>query len=300
MTNQTRGREHGIQNSLHLVFLSFIEILMSEKPSPQPRLTDRLALKRNRQRWVHEREAFLHEIAFREIDERRKDVNKNFQKIAVVTGFPEIWSGFMPTADMVDDQDLLTFSSQGYDLVIHAMGLHWANDPVGQLVQSRLALKPDGLFLAVFFGGETLHELRSALTLAEIDLRGGAAPRVAPMGDIRDYGGLLQRAGLMLPVADRLPLKTTYPSLQKLLNDLQRMGETNALDQRARTFPPKAFFEIAETKYSHRDPENRLEATFELFFLSGWCAHDSQQKPLKPGSAKVALRDVLAQGKERK
>ena len=117
---------------------------------------------------------------------------------------------------------------------MHALALHWSNDPVGQLVQARRALRPDGLFIAALFGGETLHELRAALAEAEIETLGGLSPRVAPMGEIRDLGGLLQRAGFALPVADSRRFDVSYPSPLALMRDLRAMGETNVMRDRLR------------------------------------------------------------------
>jgi len=175
------------------------------------------------------------------------------------------------------------------------MALHWANDPVGQLIQCLRALKPDGLFLAVMFGGQTLHELRAALAQAESEVSGGLSPRVAPMGEIRDLGGLLQRTGFALPVADRLVLKASYADLPGLMHELRAMGEGNALAQRMRRFAPRRLFSRAEEIYraAYGLEDGRLPATFELVFLQGWAPDESQPKPLRPGSAQARLADAL-------
>ncbi len=175
------------------------------------------------------------------------------------------------------------------------MALQWADDPVGQLVQARRALRPDGLFLAVFPGGQTLSELRAALAEAETALRGGLSPRVAPMGELRDLGGLLQRSGFALPVADTAPLTVTYRSALHLMRDLRAMGETNALAARDRRFAPRALFaRAAEIYHAHFAADaDRVRATFELVFLTGWAPDESQQKPMRPGSAKARLADAL-------
>jgi SAM-dependent methyltransferase len=238
---------------------------------------------------------FLHRIARADLEERLNEVNRTFTAAAVVTGFPAIWADFRRDAKVVPDADVLDLKPQAHDLVIHAMGLHWANDPVGQLVQCRRALQPDGLCIAVFPGGDTLHELRVSLAEAESRVSGGLSPRVLPMGDIRDLGALMQRAGFALPVADSMTEVVQYRSLQRLFSDLQGMGETNALTQRLRRFTPRSVFAATEAIYrtSFATPEGHLRATFSLQFLTGWAAHESQQTPLRPGSAKARLADAL-------
>jgi SAM-dependent methyltransferase len=257
-------------------------------------LTDRPALARNRHRVRHEA-MFLHALAADELKDRLEVVNRAFTKPAVVTGFPEFWAGVFPGARIVSDDDTLNLAQGAHDLVIHALSLHWANDPVGQLVQSRLALRPDGLFLAVLFGGRTLSELRAALGEAEVRATGGLSPRVAPMGDVRDYGALLQRAGFALPVADALAQTVSYADMGALLNDLRAMGEGNALSQRLKRPSRREVFEEAARVYtrSFATREGRIPATFEMVFLSGWAPDASQQKPLRPGSAQMRLADAL-------
>ncbi len=162
-----------------------------------PYLTDRAALDRNRRRAMRLGfEPFLHAEAADEIEERLIEVNRRFTEPAIVTGFPEFWRERMPGARLTGDADILDLRPGAHDLVIHALALHWANDPVGQLIQCRRALRPDGLFLGVMFGGRTLAELRAVMAETETRLHAGLSPRVAPMGEIRDLGGLLQRAWL--------------------------------------------------------------------------------------------------------
>ncbi|MEQ9692823.1 methyltransferase domain-containing protein [Shimia sp. SDUM112013] len=259
-----------------------------------PKMTDTDALKRNRTRADHVNGLFLHEAALEEVQDRLSLVNRTFTKVAIVTGFPEIWRRVAPQADIVADKDVLDLKAEGYDLVLHCMALHWANDPVGQVIQCRRALRNDGLFLCVCFGGQTLHELRSALAQAEADVSGGLSPRVAQMGEIRDLGALLQRAGLNLPVADTLPLKVTYETPWHLMRDLRAMGEANALDGRLRRFTSRALLMRAVDIYTETFMENgRIPATFELIFLTGWAPDASQPKPLRPGSAVTRLADAL-------
>ncbi|SMP05182.1 hypothetical protein SAMN06265373_101531 [Shimia sagamensis] len=221
-------------------------------------------------------------------------VNREFTAPAVVTGFPSVWSTCLPNAKLVSDKDTLDLQAQGHDLVIHGLGLHWANDPVGQVIQCRRALKDDGLCLVVTFGGKTLHELRAALAQAEVEITGGLSPRVAPMGEIRDLGALLQRAGLALPVADTVSLKVTYENLWSLMKDLRAMGESNALQDRLRQPTRRSvLIRASEIYVDNFMEEGRIPATFELIFLTGWAPDASQPQPLRPGSATNRLADAL-------
>jgi SAM-dependent methyltransferase len=263
----------------------------------QPRLVDQTRLARARSRARLEVAGFLHDEAMAELQERLIDVNRRFTAPALVTPFPDFWAALLPSARMVTPSETLDLQPGAHDLVVHAMALHWADDPVGQIVQCRRALKPDGFFLSVAFGGETLTELRQALALAETEILGGLSPRVAPMAEIRDMGALLQRAGLALPVADRLKKTVTYANAIALMADLRAMGETNALADRHRAPVPRNLFGrtaaiYADSFAAHDDP-TRIRATFEMIFLSGWAPHDSQQKPLRPGAAKARLAAAL-------
>ncbi len=256
-------------------------------------LTDRTALKRNRAR--HDPSAlFLHREAVAEIQDRLTMVNKDFTSTAIVSGFPQEWA-WLPDADHVSDEDTLHLAEQSFDLIIHAMCLHWANDPVGQLIQMRRALKPDGLMLAVFPGGQTLHELRTSLSEAETSVRGGLSPRVLPMGDIRDLGALLQRAGFALPVADSDMLTVEYDSALALMRDLRAMGEGNALAARDRHLTRRDVLMQAAKLYQKHYPgtQKPIRATFELITLTGWAPSVDQPQPLRPGSATTRLADAL-------
>lgn len=258
-------------------------------------LTDTKALNRNRVRALSAPALFLHEDLRDEVNERLTEVNKAFMSVAIVTGFPDFWQAAFPNADIVADDEVLSLESGRYDLVIHAMALHWANDPVGQLIQCQRALQPDGLFLAALLGGQTLNELRACLAEAEAEVTGGLSPRVLPMAEIRDLGGLLQRAGFALPVADGFTRKAHYRDMAHLMQDLRAMGETNALAARLRHPTRRAVFTRAAKRYaqSYGVEGGRIAATFEMIFLTGWAPHDSQQKPLRPGSATKRLADAL-------
>jgi SAM-dependent methyltransferase len=184
------------------------------------------------------------------------------------------------------------------DLIVSLLALHEANDTPGLLIQIRRALKPDGLFLAAFPGAGTLAELRESLLAAEIEVYGGASPRVMPFTDVRDAGALLQRAGFALPVADIEPLTVRYDSMLALVRDLRAMGATNTLRARSRRPLTRRFAARAAEIFAERfsDPDGRVRATFNLVWLSGWAPHETQQKPMKPGSATVSLKTVLKEG----
>ena len=261
-----------------------------------PTLTDHDRLARNRARArAMGFERALHDRAIDEVQERLNEVNRAFTAPAVVTGMPEFWSRALPGATMVADHDRLDLAPGAHDCVIHGIALHWADDPVGQLVQCRLALRPDGLFLALFPGGRTLNELRTVLAEAESRLAGGLAPRVAPMAELRDLGGLLQRAGFAMPVADATRLDLTYPSLRALLRDLRRSGEGNALASRDPRPMSRAVLRLAEELYAEHFPApgGRIAATLDLVALTGWAPAADQPKPLRPGSASHRLAEVL-------
>jgi SAM-dependent methyltransferase len=196
---------------------------------------------------------------------------------------------------VVGDEERLPFAGERFDLAASLLALQSVNDLPGALVQIRRALKPDGLFIGCLLGGSTLSELRQAFTQAEAEVEGGASPRVALFADVRDLGGLLQRAGFALPVADSEVVRVRYGDPFALLRDLRAMGLTNPLQDRRRTPLRRATLLRAAAIYAERfaDPDGRLPATFELVWLSGWSPHESQQKPLRPGTARMRLADAL-------
>lgn len=260
-----------------------------------PNLTDRRALTRNRARAQAEPALFLHEAIADEIQERLAEVNKSFTAPVIISGWPDFWGDAMPGASQVGDTDTLDLAPNKHDLIIHALCLHWASDPIGQLVQCRHALCPDGLLITALFGGQTLHELRSALAEAESRVTGGLSPRVAPMGEIRDLGSLLQRAGFAMPVADVLRFDIRYETPWHLMRDLRAMGEANALAGRLKRPTRKAVLTEAARIYAENfsTEDGRVRATFEVVVLTGWAPDASQPQPLRPGSAKTRLADAL-------
>ena len=197
--------------------------------------------------------------------------------------------------DVVGDAERLPFKPESLDLAVSILTLHAANDLPGALAQMRRALKADGLFLAALLGGDTLFELREAFATAEAEVTGGASPRIAPFTDVRTAGALMQRAGFALPVADQDRHTVRYASALHLMRDLRAMGLTNVLVERDRRPLRRAVLARTVEIYGERfaDPDRRVRATFEIISLSGWAPHESQQQPLRPGSARMRLADAL-------
>jgi SAM-dependent methyltransferase len=193
------------------------------------------------------------------------------------------------------DEERLPFADESLDLIVSTLALHWTNDLVGALIQIRRALKPDGLFIGALMGGSSLTELRQSLLAAEAELSEGAGLRVSPFADALDAAGLLQRAGFALPVADADRVVVRYEHPLKLIADLKAMGETNVLAERSRKPLSRAVLARACEIYAERfcDPDGRVRATFDLVIMTGWAPHPDQQKPLRPGSAKMRLADAL-------
>ena len=271
---------------------------MSQGP---PQIFDRKALALHRARAVRiAGDAFLAREAAEGIAERLGAVQRPFDEgyaldtldpaMLVLENGARRW-----TFATAGEREALPLVHADQDLVISVLSLHALNDLPGVLRQALHVLKPDGLFLAALLGGETLTELRQSLAAAEIEILGGISPRVAPFGDVRDLGGLLQRAGFALPVADVERTVVRYGDFLSLVRDLRAMGETNALVERSRKPMPRAMLAAAMAHYAANfaDPDGKLRATFDIVYLTGWAPHESQQKPLKPGAAAQRLADAL-------
>jgi len=238
---------------------------------------------------------FLHQAAADEVATRLNMVNRSFVQTAIVTPFPSLWREHHPKATLIRDNDVLCLKPNAFDLIIHAMCLHWSDDLVGQLIQCRLGLKPDGLIIGLLLGGKTLNELRFALTEAETAIVKGLSPRLLPMADVRDLGLLLQRAGFALPVADSTRINVEYRDIYHLMHDLRAMGEANALKDRSRTLTRRNIFAKANRLYARHfgTDSGCITATFDIVVLTGWSPGTGQPQPLKPGSATVRLADAL-------
>jgi len=290
---------------------------------PRIRVFDRATLRRRRDRAAEGFPAhdFLVRRAGEDIVERIAGVNRTFETAADIgahrgalreamtdAALPADKIGTLVSADLsagmlahaagpriVADEEALPFAGRSLNLVTSILSLHWVNDLPGTLIQVRRALKPDGLFVAALFGGETLTELRQSLSEAEIECEGGLSPRISPFADLRDMGGLLQRAGFALPVADTDRVTVRYADPLRLMAELRGMGETNALTERRRTPLRRGTLMRAAEIYREKFglPDGRVPATFDIVILTGWAPHESQQKPLAPGSAGTRLADAL-------
>ena len=277
-------------------------------PTPTPKLFDHAALRARLSR--AERlgaEGFLLDAVSNDLAERLGSVLRSFSHaIDIATPLAGLHDALAARIARVDRADFATsetedlqLAPQSIDLAVSALALQFANDLPGVFAQVRRALRPDGLFLAAMLGGDTLTELRQSFAAAESERDGGISPRVAPAIDVRDLGALLQRAGFALPVTDSDRLIVRYDSAFALMRDLRRMGATNVLAERRRVPLRRATLlrmaEIYAARFS--DSDGRIRATFDILWLSGWAPHESQQKPLSPGSAKASLADAVKNAK---
>jgi len=277
---------------------------MAHTPTTAPVLFDRALLRARQDRARRLGPAtFLLDRVAEEMAERLHAVLREF-KSAADLGTPgdqvrNALAGRLNQLARVDlpeqESEPLPLQPASLELVVSALALQFVNDLPGVLAQISRALRPDGLLLAAMIGGDTLTELRQCFAAAEAELEGGASPRVAPFADLRDVGALLQRAGLALPVTDVDRIVVRYDSALALMQDLRRMGATNILIERRRTPTRRATMLRMAQIYGERfaDADGRIRATFDIVWLSGWAPHESQQQPLKPGSAKAGLAEAV-------
>ncbi|MBM3536863.1 MAG: methyltransferase domain-containing protein [Alphaproteobacteria bacterium] len=285
-----------------------------------PAVFDRRAVRQHRNRAalrLSEHDFLFREVA-QHLAERLDDVNRDFhvtlelgahgdtltEHLAGRNGIeklvrcdqsaPMVTHG-QPASCVVADEEWLPYAPASFDLIVSSLSLHWVNDLPGALVQIRRALKPDGLFIGALFGRATLGELREVLVEAELAECGGAGPRVSPFVDVRDAGGLLQRAGFALPVVDTDTITVSYTSALDLMRDVRGMGESNAVAERRRNFTRRSTLLRAAAIYADRyaDEEHRIPATFQIVTLTGWAPHEAQPRPLRPGSAARRLSEAL-------
>jgi SAM-dependent methyltransferase len=277
---------------------------MASNPTAAPVLFDRALLRVRQQRARRgEPATFLLDRVAEDIEERLHAVLREFAEAADIWTPGEIFR--KPSRDRfrsvtwigLDEagQEVLPLAAESLDLAVSALAFQLVNDLPGVLSQIRRALRPDGLLLAAMLGGETLTELRQSFAAAEAECEGGVSPRVAPFADLRDVGALLQRAGFALPVTDVDRVVARYDSAFALMQDLRRMGATNILVERRRTPTRRATMLRMAQIYGERfaDSDGRIRATFDVIWLSGWAPHASQQKPLRPGSAKASLAEAV-------
>jgi SAM-dependent methyltransferase len=239
---------------------------------------------------------FLHRAAAEGLADRLAAVTRKFEKgLWISDSVPPEIAPFAQSWHRADFDAQEMLAAEGpFDLAVSLFSLQWINDLPGALVQIRRLLKPDGLFLGALLGGNTLNELREAFAQAEIATRGGVSPRVAPFADVRDLGGLLQRAGFALPVSDVERLRVRYRDFPALVRDLRAHGLTNVMAERSRHPLRRDTLAALIAHYTaHHAEEGKLLARFDTLYLTGWVPHQSQQQPLKPGSAKTRLAQAL-------
>jgi SAM-dependent methyltransferase len=279
---------------------------MASNPTSAPVLFDRALLRTRLDRAQRNGPAtFLLDRIREDFDDRLQAVTRSFADVA------DIWTpGDLlrkPLAGRfrsivrvdADASEILPLQPESLDLAVSALAFQFVNDLPGVLAQIRRTLKPDGLLLAAMIGGDTLTELRQSFAAAEAECEGGVSPRVAPFADLRDIGGLLQRAGLALPVTDVDRVVVRYDSPFALMADIRRMGASNILIERRRAPTRRTTMLRMAQIYGERfaDADGRIRATFDVIWLSGWAPHESQPKPLRPGSAKASLEAAVKQAK---
>ena len=281
---------------------------MAPNPAAAPLLFDRALLTQRQERARKLGPAtFLLDRVAEDFGDRLLAVKRNFSDVADVATPGELLRG--PIAERFNSitrvepafgTETLALPAESLDLAVSALAFQFVNDLPGVLAQIRRALRPDGLLLAAMIGGDTLTELRQSFAAAEAECEGGVSPRVAPFADLRDIGGLLQRAGFALPVTDVDRVVVRYTNAFALMADLRRMGATNILVERRRTPTRRATMLRMAQIYAERfaDPDGRLRATFDIVWLSGWAPHESQPKPLEPGSATASLEEAVKKGKK--
>lgn len=272
---------------------------MSETEVPQ--IFDEAAQSRARNRaqtrMARQGPSFLLQRASEDAASRIADINRQFERGVVLSSVDireTILSELPPERQprTLEWQDRIEKLNGEYDLVISLLELQTENDLPGALIRLRQKLKADGLFMAALFGGDSLSDLRQTLYTVDSAVFGGATARVYPMIDHHQAAALLGRAGLNLPVVDKDRVNVSYSNLKTLIEDLRDLGLTNTLTARHRAPLPKGYFEAVQAAYPKTD-EGKYPAQFEILWLTGWSPHESQQKPLKPGSAKMRLADAL-------
>ena len=274
-----------------------------------PKIFDKYlyAMRRKRAAKIFDSADHLHRRVMDDIVERLEIIKRRFD-VAAFDGAGDLISMLTPACDIGEllsmdlaparlpesglrlgaDAEALPFAPQSLNLFVSILTLHTANDLVGALAQARMALKPDGLFIAALFGEETLSLLRQSLYAAEAELSGGVAPRIAPFAAIQDCGQALTRAGFALPVVDVDKISVRYENPSSLFRDLRAMGETNMLANRPAPLRRDVLMR-AMTLFNEAGGTEK----FEIIYLTGWAPHESQQTPLKPGSATISLKDAI-------
>jgi SAM-dependent methyltransferase len=281
---------------------------MASNPTTTPVLFDRALLRARLDRAIRLGPVtFLLDRVIEDMEERLRAVTRDFAEAVDLwtpgDGLQNAFRARIKSLVHIEPgeapQEIVSLQPESVDLVVSALALQFVNDLPGVLAQIRRGLRSDGLLLAALMGGDTLTELRQSFAAAEAECEGGVSPRVSPFADLRDLGSLLQRAGLALPVTDVDRVVVRYENAFALMQDLRRMGATNVLIERRHTPTRRATMLRMAQIYAGRfaDADGRIRATFDVIWLSGWAPHESQQKPLQPGSAKASLAEAVKRPK---
>lgn len=271
-----------------------------------PQLFDSVQIGRNLSRRKGT-DNFVRDLVLEDLADRLATYKRDFSRAVLIGPDAETLPETLVTAngpvaaqrvEAFADTDFPSLPPGEHDLVVSLLHLQAVNDVPGHLARLRRQLRPDGLLMAAFIGGESLTELREAFLAADLAVSGGASARVAPMAQVRDAGALLQRAGFALPVADVETHRVRYGNPFALMAELKALGAANPLADRPRRFATRTLLAAAAQAYAERDgdPDGRVRATLEIIWIAGWVPHESQQKPLKPGSATTRMADILGRG----
>ena len=242
---------------------------------------------------------FLQKFCIKNTIERLNDLNREYKSVGILTDFYNLWrENFdFKNIEKIENREIFNIKPNHFDLIISTFCIHWSNDPIGHIIQLKNGLKKDGLLLIFLLGGQTLKELKLIFNVLDKKRKINFSSKIAPMADIKDYGKLLLRAGLALPVADNFILNVEYTNLLNFFKDLRKMGETNiCFERNKKNINKKDLLEIERLYYSNFSCSSKkkiIKTTFEIICLTGWFPSDNQQKPLKPGTAMKSLTDVL-------
>jgi hypothetical protein len=280
-----------------------------------PRIFDRDLIARHLRRRPAGHDDFVTDLVLRDLQDRLGTVTRRFDKALIMSpdgsklpaagrsaegvfSFDRVSTVLGSEPAPLVSAEPLTLPERDYDLIVSIFDLQIVDDVVGFLARARAHLRGDGLFLAAAIGGDSLNELREAFLSADAELSGGAFARVSPFIPLSESGALLQRAGLALPVADVETHTVRYSTPLSVMRELKAFGASNPLSDRPGKLATSTLIQHASAAYERlaTDLDGRVRATLEIIWFSGWAPHDSQQKPLKPGSAEVSLTKILGSG----
>lgn len=244
-------------------------------------LFDRNLLAKNRLRYAKgfAQHNFLHHEVANRIAENVEFLNREFES-ALELGARDGYLSSQIKAkkivkteiDLLADDEFLPFKAESFDLVLSNLNMHFINQIPQFLLQVKNILKPNGIFIASFFGEENLSELAHVLYKTENEIYGGVSPRMPPTIDIKTSAALLQKAGFADPISDFAKIEVEYADPKNLLNDLKNMAQGNILTKRSRKFFTKKFLKQTLENYQnlYQTNEGKVRATFEIITITGW------------------------------